>query len=1071
MLENITKTRIFLFKAIDVTGIKRESEDKGEELKSSRAVVALILAFIVVSSSLTVNVSLADSAPAHGVISLTFDDAWQSQYDYAFPLMQDRGMVGTFYVVTSKLETNATGTDYLSFAELQTMQNYGCEIASHSVDHPDFTTLTDSQIIQECNDSKQVLQSYGLTVNNFAYPYGAYNDHTDSIVSQFYRSGRGVWCPDNVSQLPYTQWDVYADEGAPGDPGCLYSLESIVNQVYSTNEWAVLYFHFIFPDVNNSLNVINTQTFASLLDYIKSKGIPTLTINEALNLVSSPAPPLTVTISPTSAKIYTGQSITFSSSVSGGTPGFSYEWCLNGSTPGSTSDTWIFRPYYAGNYEVYLNVTDALGYQVQSNIVTDIEVNSLPSATISPASANMTFSTTQQFTSTSGYTNLEETIGDTTSYSGENNGAIDANALIPLTAGTTLTVGVNVKSPAGQISAAIYSDNNGEPGPLLGSSPSQTAVPGWNDLTISGINFQAGTILWVAFQTDNPNCIIYYSSNTAYSLFYSSQSYRTYPTSPQWLTWPNWVYNMRLTYNGTSPLGGFPPYTYQWYYTNGTAIPGATDSTLNYKANSTGVFNIYMNVTDSLNTVTQSNTATINVFTQPTASITPTSVNMTLGTTQQFTSTTTGGLKPYTYQWYQNDTTIPRATNNTWTFTPPATGHYKISFKITDALGYQVQFNNITNITVNPQATATINPTNVNMIKATTQTFNSTITGGTTPYTYQWYQNGTAISGANGANYSFTPTTTGSYSLYLNVTDSAGVTVSSNISTARDEAPVNVAITPAHVGMYVGQSQTFSSIVSGGTTPYSYQWILNDSAVSGANGATWVFSPSSTGHFIVYLNVTDGINLKTQSNIVADIVVYLPLTVSVSPGAMDLTVGGMQQFSSSVEGGVVPYIYQWYCANGTAMSGASTSSLTFTANQAGALGIYLNVTDNLNAKAQSNIITINVTPSPTPTPSPSPTFTPTQTPTPNPTATPTSTPSTSPTPKATPTSQFTPTPVPTSTPTSTTVSPKPESQSTVSFPAEQIAVAAIAIIVAVATIIMAIKKKSNQSLSPSAISK
>ena len=146
---------------------------KGYELKKSRLLEILILAFIVVSSSLTINVSLAsDPAQPHGVISLTFDDGWQNQYDNAFPLLQARGMTGTFYVVTNKLSTNATGTTYLTFAELQTMQNYGCEIGSHSVDHADFTNLTDSQIRQECQDSKQVLQSQWVDSKQFCLSLG-----------------------------------------------------------------------------------------------------------------------------------------------------------------------------------------------------------------------------------------------------------------------------------------------------------------------------------------------------------------------------------------------------------------------------------------------------------------------------------------------------------------------------------------------------------------------------------------------------------------------------------------------------------------------------------------------------------------------------------------------------------------------------------------------------------------------------------------------------------------------------------------------------------------------------------
>jgi len=95
------------------------------------------------------------------------------------------------------------------------------------------------------------------------------------------------------------------------------------------------------------------------------------------------------------------------------------------------------------------------------------------------------------------------------------------------------------------------------------------------------------------------------------------------------------------------------------------------------------------------------------------------------------------------------------------------------------------------------------------------------------------------------------------------------------------EGSPTVTISPTQLKMYVGQSQTFSSSVSGGTTPYSYQWYLNDTAVSGATGSTWTFTPTSAGHYKVYLNVTDGFNFRVQSNVVSNILVcsvYLLLT-------------------------------------------------------------------------------------------------------------------------------------------------------------------------------------------------
>jgi peptidoglycan/xylan/chitin deacetylase (PgdA/CDA1 family) len=326
----------------------------------------------MVFGNITVSVSLADSVQAHGVISLTFDDAWQNQYSNAFPLMQAKGMTGTFYVITNKLTTNAIGTTYLTFPELQTMQNSGFEIGSHSVSHSSFATLTDSQIIQECQSSKSVLQSYGLIVNNFAYSYGAYNAHTDSIVSQYYRSARDVYCLGNASTLPYSQWHVFADNGAPGDPGSLSSLKSIVDQVYSTNKWVVFYFHQILPNVINSPDVINTQTFASFLDYIQSKGVPTLTINQALNftptstLTPTPSPTPIPTLIPTPASNPTG-TISFSD-------GFENSFSSWTGTSGGVSV--VSSPVYSGNYAMkaeYWGSQASKSIAVQSETYTEAQ--------------------------------------------------------------------------------------------------------------------------------------------------------------------------------------------------------------------------------------------------------------------------------------------------------------------------------------------------------------------------------------------------------------------------------------------------------------------------------------------------------------------------------------------------------------------------------------------------------------------------------------------------------------------------------------------------------------------------
>jgi parallel beta-helix repeat protein len=80
--------------------------------------------------------------------------------------------------------------------------------------------------------------------------------------------------------------------------------------------------------------------------------------------VKAPPPSLTVSISPTSASVLIGQSVTFTSTASGG----SYQWYLNGNpVSGATSDTWTFTPTTGGIYYVHLKVTDDKGNTAQSD--------------------------------------------------------------------------------------------------------------------------------------------------------------------------------------------------------------------------------------------------------------------------------------------------------------------------------------------------------------------------------------------------------------------------------------------------------------------------------------------------------------------------------------------------------------------------------------------------------------------------------------------------------------------------------------------------------------------------------
>ncbi len=61
--------------------------------------------------------------------------------------------------------------------------------------------------------------------------------------------------------------------------------------------------------------------------------------------------------------------------------------------------------------------------------------------------------------------------------------------------------------------------------------------------------------------------------------------------------------------------------------------------------------------------------------------------------------------------------------------------------------------------------------------------FTSSLYGGTSPYTYQWYLSDTLVSDATSSSWTFTPHSSGSYTVYVNATDNVGARAKSSIAT------------------------------------------------------------------------------------------------------------------------------------------------------------------------------------------------------------------------------------------------------------------------------------------------
>lgn len=132
-------------------------------------------------------------------IVLTFDDGWENQYLYAFPLLKKYGFTATFFVFTSAIGHK----NFVTWDQIKEMDTAEMTIGGHSRTHPYLTKITDAKELEkEISGGKQVIEKHlGHPIDVFAYPFGLYNATTTEAVRKAgYHIARtskpGLWHAD-----------------------------------------------------------------------------------------------------------------------------------------------------------------------------------------------------------------------------------------------------------------------------------------------------------------------------------------------------------------------------------------------------------------------------------------------------------------------------------------------------------------------------------------------------------------------------------------------------------------------------------------------------------------------------------------------------------------------------------------------------------------------------------------------------------------------------------------------------------------------------------------------------------
>jgi peptidoglycan/xylan/chitin deacetylase (PgdA/CDA1 family) len=801
------------------------------------------------------------SAP---MVSLTFDDGSAGFYANALPLVNQKGFKTTQYIPTG-CEPPATtqcglGSDpfMMTKAQVTEIAGQGHEIGSHSVTHPDLTTVkSDSQLASEFTQSKATLEAIpGVgKVTDFAYPFGTYDARVIAAEQAAgYASGRSVEEGYN-SKLDLQPYDIRVQNMLPTTT--VAQFQGWIDYAKAHNYWLVIVYHEVQPDntpvcqnpdglpglpddPDPCIGPYDTtvSNFQAQLNYIASSGLgpDVKTVRDALKSVDTQTKgpsggkvAITATGPATTGSVLTATPSDFSD-AGGLQLKYAYTWTVDGQPVSGATDatgTKFTVPPVKHGQTITVSVVASDGtYTSDWPVTASVTVpNSAPTAgTVAITPANPAAG--QSLTATpTGFADLD---GDQLSY--QYTWTVNGNTIAGATGNTFDTTSV-VSGPVSVQVAAT--DGQGGTSPVAPASVTVIGYPKAGTVSIS-------------------------------------------PAAP--------TTNQTVTANPTGftdPQGDLLTYSYQWSV-NGAPVAGATSKTFDLSQPGHGdrgqTVRVDLTATNAHNLASTTVGAEVTVVNAaPSAdSVAIAPIDPKEGTdltaTPSFTDAD-GDTLTYQYVWLENGQQI---TQNATGILGGAWVHAGavVSVQVTANDGHggtsQIASPPVTVVGGPVAGTVNVSPTD----PGTNQMLTANTAGFTDPqneqlsFSYQWLVNGTPVAGATGKTFDLSQPGHGDHgdkvAVKVQATNPHGlksIEVSDQVTVANTPPTSgSVAITPQApvAGTALTATTTGFADADGDGLTYQYSWFENGQAIALGTGSTLPGSEVLAGTVTVQVTALDG---------------------------------------------------------------------------------------------------------------------------------------------------------------------------------------------------------------------
>ena len=238
------------------------------------------------------------------------------------------------------------------------------------------------------------------------------------------------------------------------------------------------------------------------------------------------------------------------------------------------------------------------------------------------------------------------------------------------------------------------------------------------------------------------------------------------------------------------------------------------------------------------------------------SSFTATRTVLDLGMSTVLTADVVGGAGPLSYSYGPLPTGCSPANASSFTCQPSAVGSTTVEATVTDGLGVVVS-SNLTLFVYPDLALASVTATPGVLTAMSSFTVDVNATGGAPPLSYAYSGLPVGCLTADLANLVCSPSTNGSYTVHVVVTDAAAVVVAGNVTVSVNPPPSISAFQVTPEVLTVGETLTLVITASGGTGPLTYAVSGLPSGCLSENASAFTCQPNATGNFSLFASVTD----------------------------------------------------------------------------------------------------------------------------------------------------------------------------------------------------------------------